>query len=408
MSELDKRLIVVYISLKDDKLHVNTYNYYGEKQMLLKDIYKFMKMLNDEDKGKCIYYNVENDKRLKNIYKIDGLKGCYEYLNHCANWLLKNTKINLFRHKLSDAIIKRCIDIFNENSEIKYDDIEDFTEDIDGKYISNEVDLIEFSTRMSFNSVKHENAEYKNCYMYDINRYYESLYTNGSTISIPICKPTIHKFTKDEFNNFIGGDKHIFRYGIYHIKLKQNPCISREFVFNNKKDNFYTHIDLKHYVELMKKYKEHDLSFELIEDGYPNVFIYEKTIKLSKAFGDYFKEIQPLLSYKKEFYKTLSSQLYGYMTEQVKIRFKDTVMKYPKYYFYRLKPFILSQARYKLYKDVIEKVGIDNIYKIVTDSVLVNKDIKDIIKIGTNSGQWKIVFENKDIEIQRCSLKVTK
>jgi hypothetical protein len=191
------------------------------------------------------------------------------------------------------------------------------------------------------------------------------------------------------------------QYGFYKCKITStNLSFNKFFHFNI--NNIYTHYDIKTVRLFQLKFK--NVNIELILDE-PNAYVYEsnKLIKSNKIFGKWFNIITDM---KKEltgncFIKFLSSSLWGFLSKKnIKIvsedeffemeddveimdifTRKDGLLKYkiielnkPIYNTnFRLKPFITSYARHKMFKVIYDNDLFDSVLRVHTDSVVLDR-----------------------------------
>ena len=97
--------------------------------------------------------------------------------------------------------------------------------------------------------------------------------------------------------------------GYYRIKItSKHPHVTKVFKFS--KNNVYTNYAVEFAREISKKFK---LRLELVDDGQPNGYLYEKVITGERLFGEWFRVIKKLKTAfpKNGLIKNLSSGLWG-------------------------------------------------------------------------------------------------
>jgi hypothetical protein len=215
----------------------------------------------------------------------------------------------------------------------------------------------------------------------------------------------------------------ILEYGIYRVKVITN---NKDFkkVFSMSYKYTYTSISLLFALEVKDRF---DLTFEMIQDGKPNAYVYDKEclVKSSVIFSNYKHLYKIKCKFpKNKLVKHLSSALWGHVNSFNTIRMtldemnekninrgmsskcdyviKNHIiyenneyyelidMKRPYNFNIRLKPFITSYARNQTAR--VALLDLDSVIRIHTDGVAFNKDMTAIIK---ESGIKRLLPENK-------------
>lgn len=254
------------------------------------------------------------------------------------------------------------------------------------------------------------NLEYKNkptkCFGYDFSRFYTNLLIN---LRIPIKPGKKYNLKSVEFGNL--------KFGIYRIKINYT---NQKFtnIFNFSSENHYTSSTLN-YLNIVKD--KYGLTFELLtDDDYDyNAFLYEEKdlVRGKTLFNDWFVSLEKIRkefpknrllkhlmtslwgtisSYKKLYINIDESENYDvtYLNDQDQSEFKiikslDTQYKIVKsndaynYPLARIKPFLTAFGRLKIMKFIHEFEIEENLIRIHTDGLVLNKNI-DFEKLNLN------------------------
>ncbi len=219
---------------------------------------------------------------------------------------------------------------------------------------------------------------------------------------------------------------------IYRCAIQPNGDSWKLFRFNNK--NKYTSIDIRRARELK-------LSITLIQDGKPNVLIYDrkKCVTGSQLFGEYVKYVFPLRKAcgNSRRAKDLLNCLWGALcrkNEIVKIFHQcDKVETFPgrqlyklahygddelraifiknnsvyEYNFARIEPFLLARGRARLSKEMAPHI--DSIVRCHTDSMFSTVDLNNVLETGDDIGQLKYEGHSQEIQlINSTNIKIIK
>lgn len=332
---------------------------------------------------------------------------------------LTKGKINL---RITGTIRNTIYKLFFEMNE---DTLKDSIESVDIE----EVEWIEKATQGAlnykyFNTFKIQENETKfKGYKYDINSCYPSILS--SQCSFPISKGEFKIL--DEF-------KH--EYGIYRLNeiyVENYRTITNDFnsakLFPKKL--FYTHTDI---IQLIKDGKK----IVLADDGEPNALIYKnetrmKGNKIFKKYVDYLYKIK--INHKEcKYAKTLLNNLWGLFCQKDTINFyykKDieniqpficddacevkalmdskreiigyeyvNINHYYKGLLPRLKPFLLSFGRQKIYNLGLPYFSKDELLAVFTDSLILTKEIENFensTKIGELKYEGQIYYSFNEI-----------
>ena len=330
--------------------------------------------------------------KLSNVYKEnDSKRTLIEYYNEFmmkVNTLNEKTKgsINLRKCRYNPKIAV-CKYFYDTSKGIE--DPDDITE-------LEEHWLAEFSGATMFA----EKCKLENAYQYDINSaYLHFLSSNG--FRIPVKEGTFKQIKELP---------EILEYGLYRVKINKHKYCKFNRLFRFRKDNIYTHFDIKSARELK-------LEMELIIDDESNALIYGagtciNGCKMNKTM------ITKLFELKKEkvpFVKDMMILLWGSLAQKQTVKHmvinddlkipdgsiihtmypvKDgTYVKYYefgnifKYNHARFAPFLTSAVRHKLVCDVLP--NIEHVHRIYTDSILSDIPL-DNLKIGTEIGKYKL------------------
>ena len=314
------------------------------------------------------------------LVKYDGKKDIKQsYRDYIENvdQVKRLTGYNLYRFS---KIVNATNYYFMRSTQIVPENIHDYEFD----YIMNSGGGFRFSKKYTGKAWK-----------YDINSFYPSLLTSN-ILRIPIKKGTIK-----EIDNL--DDIKYFKYGVYNVEIiGEHPF----FYFNS--NNFYTHYELNYA-------RSEGLTIKNI--GKHLIYGKSDIVKASDIFSDY---IDPLFKHKSEtknpIFKELLNSLWGSLVQTSFRTFKicskienvddniydiikmnpiddDTyeftlIKKHNKNSFInnyaRLKPFLLSLARVKMY-GYVKKIGIDNIVFSHTDSFITTKYLTNSTKIPFNN-----------------------
>lgn len=248
-----------------------------------------------------------------------------------------------------------------------------------------------------------------NWYCYDINSQYPYILQLKS-FKIPIKGGKACKLTKID----------VKKVGIYKIKII-STVDPRLFHQVDGGYGFYTQYDIKTLEKLEYKY--------VLSDEEVNAFVYEDSDCVSGDFliGDY---VRKLFQIKSDTYKPIKkvlSMLWGEMSSLKKLKIPLDRMKYhnkadflnfdhvegfvymkdPTQPYHwtmsRIKPFILSYARYKIsqYSQGVVEEGYD-VIRVHTDSILTNcppKEMEEFYDIDKSIGSIKLEKSLKDFTI---------
>lgn len=240
---------------------------------------------------------------------------------------------------------------------------------------------------------------------FDFSSYYPNLISNKN-FEFPVKEGKLSKIT--DFKNKL-------KYGIYKCKITSD---NKQFnqIFAYSKDDHYTHYCLN----LCLKYRERfNIKMELYDEEF-NCLIYESKdiIKSSSIFNDWFKKLNQIKSEnpKNKLIKNLSSSIIGTLTQfnrrivkseeefnkldvselldEDETEYKlleidpvcsddfDIIYNYKviptnqpyKHNIARIKSFFSSFARVYMAKFLIENNVLDNLVRILTDGILLNKE----------------------------------
>lgn len=259
-------------------------------------------------------------------------------------------------------------------------------------------------------------AKYKdiktNCYGYDFSSFYPNMLLK---ILLPKKQGKRYKLSHLDFNNI--------SYGIYHVKI---TCDDERFkkLFSFSKHNYYTHNCLKF---AYKNKDEFNINIELIIDENYNALIYNenKLINSSDVFKNWFTYLRNLKTQfpKNRLVKHLLSSLWGSLCQFNKMFFNEEefenldvsklsddepteykLLERKDYYngdniktsyhciptkqpyknifddsnsdgnLARLKPFLVSFARCYIAKIIMKEKILDNVIRIHTDGIILNKE----------------------------------
>ena len=257
-----------------------------------------------------------------------------------------------------------------------------------------------------------------NCYGYDYSKYYPSILGNiNSKFKIPF-KEGVEKII-DKLPKYL-------QYGFYKVKIISNNLkFDKLFKFNNR--NIYCHYD----VQLAREFE--NVNIELILNE-PNAFVYkgEDLIESNKIFNLWFETIKKLKDElpKNTLVKLLASSLWGYLSKSnIEIKTDDQffngdfdendyiiidqvfknnysyfklINKNKKFYStnFRLKPFITSFARCKTARTINDNNLIDNVIRIHTDGIVLDKEFDfskyniEIIPEDKTTGKFEFININ--------------
>lgn len=266
-------------------------------------------------------------------------------------------------------------------------------------------------------------------YGYDFTAFYPSLLVEDELL-IPTCEG------EEVVLNKLPISKNL-KVGIYHVRIiSENENFLK--LFNFSKANMYTNYSLAYALKNKKKF---NITVELIQDGKPNAYIYEKVESVKNIFNEWYTELMKVKQQypKNKLIKHLLSSLWGqliagnveYMTEEEINKNKYSVsigkdtdyhilnysinetsayykllnVKQPYKYNIRLKPFLTSYGRTKVAEVAMKNV--DSIIRIHTDGIVYNKPIEhnliNLIPEEKTTGliEWKnqnnYLFFNKHI-----------
>ena len=234
---------------------------------------------------------------------------------------------------------------------------------------------------------------YDDCYGYDFKNCYGSILGHSNSEFLISEKEGLLK----QINTIPKNPQ----YGLYKCRIISTNSIFNKF-FHFNKNNVYTHYDIKTVRLFQSKYK--NVEIELILDE-PNAYVYDskKLIKSNKIFNRWFDIITEMKNELKGncFVKFLSSSLWGFLSKKNikivdeeelfemeeepevidiisrkdgKLKYKVLDMNKPIYNTnFRLKPFITSYVRHKMFKVVFDNDLFDNVLRIHTDGIILNK-----------------------------------
>jgi hypothetical protein len=240
-----------------------------------------------------------------------------------------------------------------------------------------------------------------NCYGYDYKNCYGSVLGNRNNyLELNNIKYNFMISEKcGEMRTITTLNKHL-QYGLYKVKIiSTNEIFNKFFHFN--KNNTYTHYDIQLARDCMNKLNGIEIKLLNIEN---NACVYEskKLIKTYHIFGKWFDKITELKSEmeNKTLIKFLSSSLWGFLSKKnLKIiseeeMFNDIDYEYKiidifdkngnnhykilplnkKIYNtnFRLKPFITSFVRVKMFKTIMDNNLFMNVIRVHTDGIVLN------------------------------------
>lgn len=255
-----------------------------------------------------------------------------------------------------------------------------------------------------------KNITVDNCYGYDFKNCYGSVMGNSKSEFMISEKEGLLKQI-----NVIPKNP---QYGLYKCKIISNNEKFSKY-FNFSKENIYTHYDIKTVRLFQSKFE--GVKIELILDE-PNAYVYDskKLVKSNKIFNKWFDIITDM---KKElkgncFVKFLSSSLWGFLSKKnIKIVNEDELFNMEDdveicdiftktdgslYYKildldkpiyntnFRLKPFITSYVRHKMFNVIYDNDLFDNVIRIHTDGIILNKQVD-----FTNQYNGELIPEDK-------------
>lgn len=268
-----------------------------------------------------------------------------------------------------------------------------------------------------------------NCYGYDFKNCYGSVLGNRNNLlklnnkdyNFMISEKEGEQRTIDKLNKNL-------QYGLYKVKITStNEVFNRFFTFN--KIDVYTHYEIQLVRDCITQFKMEGIEIDLINVE-NNAYVYEskKLIKTYSIFGKWFDKITEL---KKELKKNtllkfISSSLWGslskmnltilteeemfndidYEYEIIDVFNQDGENKYKilplnKNIYntnFRIKPFITAFVRCKVFKAILDNDLLDNVIRIHTDGIILNKefnfDIYDAELISEEKSTGKIQFKN--------------
>ena len=239
----------------------------------------------------------------------------------------------------------------------------------------------------------------------------------------PIKKGEFQKLLVEEFDNL-----KFYAFGIYRCKVHKSKDfnINKLFDFNEKRNNYYSHISLQDAKEL-------GLKMELIVDDKPNFLYYsrDKVITYTEAFESYIKFLFPFKEAKIDnMFKMILNILWGSLCEKNGLKqYQDSLkpLKIKKNYdpisfcpnnknenvlqikcvhrtdtyktgYARLSVFLLAKGRSMLMNLV--KDYKNNIVQINTDGCILNIETKYTdLKFGSNIGDLVIKHNYQPVEI---------
>lgn len=251
-------------------------------------------------------------------------------------------------------------------------------------------------------------------YSYDINSCY-SFILKSKNFKIPIKGGKVYKIKEIDIN----------KTGIYKIKIlsKIDPMLFNQVIDKKSEYSYYTDWDISRLNELEYEYE--------LDNSDNNAYIYEDDDCVSGnfLFGDYINKLYDIKINTYSDIKKVLSKLWGEACsiKRTKIKFEEMYKYNPKniisfderknivyinteeqpynWTFIRMKPFMLSYARYIIGKlsSKIKKQNYD-VIRIHTDSITTNcppEKMNEIKKIDKQIGNLKIEKEfNKGLEIK--------
>jgi hypothetical protein len=247
---------------------------------------------------------------------------------------------------------------------------------------------------------------FNDCFGYDFKSFYPSILANEKLdFKFPIKEGHRKKFNNiDEIKKLHKTKK--LNFGYYNIIIKSDhPDILKVFCFS--KDNIYTNYDLEF---VFRYHKLYEISYELVDCEY-NSYIYDDKdlIKSSDIFGNWYKNYQIFKDKlpKNKIVKHLASSLWGSLTSykrkyinkeqlikrehEIGKKSDDTKKYYIERYdsddriviinkndcfknpLARIKSFLTAFGRNYIRKLIIENKLYNNIIKVQTDCVVLDK-----------------------------------
>ena len=342
-------------------------------------------------------------KKNNNISFEEEYKTIIETANELKN--ASNGKINLYK---TGNYINTSLKLFN-----------DYNKNIDTEKINYlESSFIEKSTTGAIIFYK---KYLGSAYEFDIISMYPSILK--SNLLIPIKQGEFKFISSTEFNNFS-----LYPFGVYHCIISKSDNIHINNLFRFNPNNYYTHIDLK-------RAKELQLSINIIEDGQSNFLYYNssKSIRANYLFNDFVDQLYKHKSNNIKSAKIILNSCWGvlcerrkqkhYMkneddfiisdnhniislktinenTNQLIISNNDNIYKTE---YARMKPFLLSQARYIIstimepYKEDIINAHTDGFYL---------PYLCPNLSLGDNIGNLKYKGYCDNYEVKNCNSRI--
>lgn len=353
-------------------------------------------------------YHLDNPSKseyhvLKHFDKyLDKISDYYNYVVKCAEELkdASDGRINLYK---TGKFTTASLQLFSELTQIDF---------IPKRVKEDEFDKLEKSSLGALIWCK----EYKGKgYEYDICSMYPSI-MKSSSMSFPVGRGKVMRLSQQEIDN-----SKFFKYGLYncHIDVKDSRLM------RTSKQNWYTHFDLTRAKEL-----KYDIK---MIDSEENALIYSDDLmngkKLFGDFVDYMYNLKKngvsgskdminclwgLLCREKKSYKCRGSkdkELDLKVDGEVWLKPSDdddnvidveVKMRKYMYSFARIKPFILSKARYIMSK--IVEHNLNHLVYMHTDGLILTR--KDIIlgmsKVSLGSDIGELKYKGYD---EKCKIK---
>ena len=275
-----------------------------------------------------------------------------------------------------------------------------------------------YMNRCNNSGIKYcENGYTGKSYAYDYSMNYPKIMSSEKFIYPTASgkEQTIDELPTDYFN---------IPHGFYHVKIKsKDKNFNKMFSYSNH--DIYLHESLK---TALRYQKQFNVKIELVKDGKPNCYIYDKSVLVSgrKVFGKWFKVLKQLKEKfpKNVLVKSLASSLHGVLSTSTKKRIPvNEVERFcqskeydlyelvdiqdfgingcKSYYTYqridkpfiyniRLKPWIHAYARNKISRLIL--VDIDNVVRVNVDCAVFKTDV--ISKLDKSNKKYNILDLN--------------
>lgn len=235
--------------------------------------------------------------------------------------------------------------------------------------------------------------DYKNCYGSVLGNKNNTLTLNSIEYNFMISEKCGELKTIEKLNKRL-------QYGLYKVKItSKNEMFNKFFHFN--KNNVYTHYDIQLARDCMNEFNGIEIHLLNVEN---NAYVYEskKLIKTHYIFGKWFDKITELKKDLKNntLIKFLSSSLWGFLSKKnLKILTEEEMFNNIDYEYdiidifnqdgdnlykilplnqkiyntnFRLKPFITSFVRVKMFKTIMDNNLFMNVIRIHTDGIVLD------------------------------------